>query len=376
MKLLKIFSGKPLKRAEIKVHSDDSKLRVRASRTGGVNAAFHPLRGLTFNTKYGVRASKTFKGLTLGFQGGNTVVRGRWSTKNQLFNLNLSKSGFSLSSKNDYGTYNFTNPNRSSFKFGGVQLRGKKAAGPALFFTALTLSGHLIVFIFHLIIFLLKASLFLIKLIIAFIPVLIDLVYLTLNIILFFSIDLPKQLYNNFSKSNLFHPDIDGLIECSRMQEESKIIKKEIHDEIECESNSLKKAKLTKIEISLDRRIEKIDKKLNQLRKEREEEIILEENNLKEAIADLSHYEDISRYKLIGYYLMALIGSALLLPLILIVIVAIIDSASIITDDVTSMIIFIFLSLLSSLSGTVMLRPVRKLLKLKALKRNLMALQN
>jgi hypothetical protein len=372
MKFLKIFSGKPLKRAEIKIHSDDSKLRVRASRTGGVNAAFHPLRGLTFNTKYGVRASKTFKGLTLGFQGGNTVVRGRWSTKNQLFNLNLSKSGFSLSSKNDYGTFNFTNPNRSSFKFGGVQLRGQKAAGPALFFTTLTLSGHLIVFIFDVIIFLLKASLFVIKLIIAFIPVLIDLGYLTSNIILFFSIDLPKQLYNNFSKSNLFHPDIDGLIECSRMQEESKIIKKEIHDEIECESNSLKKAKLTKIEISLERRIEKIDKKLNQLRKEREEEIILEENNLKEAIANLSHYEDISRYKLIGYYLMALIGSALLLPLILIAIVVIFDPSLIIPDDVTSM---IFLSLFFSLSGTLMLRPVRKLLKLKDLKRNLIALQ-
>ena len=196
--------------------------------------------------------------------------------------------------------------------------------------------------------------------------------YLTSNIILFFSIDLPKQLYNNFSKSNLFHPDIDGLIECSRMQEESKIIKKEIHDEIECESNSLKKAKLTKIEISLERRIEKIDKKLNQLRKEREEEIILEENNLKEAIANLSHYEDISRYKLIGYYLMALIGSALLLPLILIAIVVIFDPSLIIPDDVTSM---TFLSLFFSLSGTLMLRPVRKLLKLKDLKRNLIALQ-
>ncbi|MDB4631613.1 hypothetical protein OAF61_03940, partial [Pseudomonadales bacterium] len=153
---------------------------------------------------------------------------------------------------------------------------------------------------------------------------------------------------------------------------ESKIIKKEIHDEIECESNSLKKAKLTKIEISLERRIEKIDKKLNQLRKEREEEIILEENNLKEAIANLSHYEDISRYKLISYYLMALIGSALLLPLILITIVVIFDPSLIIPDDVTSM---IFLSLFFSLSGTLMLRPVRKLLKLKDLKRNLIALQ-
>ena len=137
-------------------------------------------------------------------------------------------------------------------------------------------------------------------------------------------------------------------------------------------SNSLKKDKLTKIEISLERRIEKSDKKLYKLRKEREEEIILEENNLKEAIANLSHYEDISRYKLIGYYLMALIGSALLLPLILIAIVVIFDPSLIIPDDVTSM---IFLSLFFALSGTLMLRPVRKLLKLKDLKRNLIALQ-
>ena len=85
-----------------------------------MNAAVHPLRGLTFNTKYGMRVSKTFKGLTLGFQGGNTVVRGRWSSENGLLNLNLSKSGFSLSSKSKFGTLTFQS-NRSSFKFAGVQ---------------------------------------------------------------------------------------------------------------------------------------------------------------------------------------------------------------------------------------------------------------
>ena len=122
----KIFKGNPLKRIEIKAGSP--KFRIRASRTSGLNAAIHPLRGLTFNTKHGLRVSKTFRGLTLGFQNGNSVIRGRWSSKNNLLNLNLSKSGFSLSSKSRYGTYNISNPNRSSFKYAGVQIRGKKAA--------------------------------------------------------------------------------------------------------------------------------------------------------------------------------------------------------------------------------------------------------
>ena len=137
----KIFQGKPLKRIELKAGTP--KFRIRASRTGGINAAVHPLRGLTFNTKHGLRVSKTFMGLTLGIQRGNAVVRGRWSSKDGLLNLNLSKSGFSISSKSKLGNYNFTNPHRSSFKFGGIQLRGKKAsglAGIATLFTLLPLS--------------------------------------------------------------------------------------------------------------------------------------------------------------------------------------------------------------------------------------------
>ena len=55
----KIFDGKPLKRIEIKAGSP--KFRIRASRTGGVNAAVHPLKGLTFNKKHGLRVSKTLK---------------------------------------------------------------------------------------------------------------------------------------------------------------------------------------------------------------------------------------------------------------------------------------------------------------------------
>ena len=51
MRWLKIFEGKPLKRIELKAHSQNSKVRLRASRTGGINAAYHPVRGITLNTK-------------------------------------------------------------------------------------------------------------------------------------------------------------------------------------------------------------------------------------------------------------------------------------------------------------------------------------
>ena len=137
MRILKIFKGKPLKRLELKAHSKNSKIRLRASRTGKAQASYHPTQGLTFSTRYGVRFSKTFKGLTLGIQGTKTILRGRWSSKKGLLNLNLSKSGFSLSSSNKLGAYNWSRPNYSSFKFAGLQLRGKKAASIAFWFVAI-----------------------------------------------------------------------------------------------------------------------------------------------------------------------------------------------------------------------------------------------
>jgi len=189
----KIFKGKPLKRIEIKAGSP--KFRIRASRTSGLNAAIHPLRGLTFNTKHGLRVSKTFRGLTLGFQNGNSVIRGRWSSKNNLFNLNLSKSGFSLSSKSRYGTYNISNPNRSSFKYAGVQIRGKKAAGLALL-------GSIITFIKYFLYFIPKIISFIFFFIYAFFygvillcKTLIDLISIIYNLVLFGMIDLPIQIF-------------------------------------------------------------------------------------------------------------------------------------------------------------------------------------
>lgn len=118
--------AKKLKRIEINEKVGPG--RVRASRTGGVSASVSPLKGFTLNTKHGARVSKTYKGLTLGLQNFNSVVRGRWSTKKEGLNVNLSKSGLSVSAKNSLGTFNLKNPNRSSATFAGIQIRGKNAA--------------------------------------------------------------------------------------------------------------------------------------------------------------------------------------------------------------------------------------------------------
>ena len=201
MRLLNIFKKKPFKRIELKVHSKDSKARIRASRTGGINAAIHPLRGLTFNTKHGMRVSKTFKGLTLGVQGKSSVVRGRWTSKNGLFNLNLSKSGFTFSSKSEYGTYNISKPNRSSFKFGGVQLRGKKAAPLAGFFFLMTIGEVVMMpilrFLFNAVRYLILLS---INILIYILTILLKAIPVIYHLILFLIIDVPKQVINNVSQ--------------------------------------------------------------------------------------------------------------------------------------------------------------------------------
>ena len=204
MRFLKIFKKRPLTRLELKAHSKNSKFKIRASRTSGINAAVHPLRGLTFNTKHGLRASKTFKGLTLGFQRGNSIVRGRWSSENGLLNLNLSKSGFTLSSKSKYGAYNISKPNRSSFKFAGIQLRGRKAAGPALIFTILTLVPTLIKSIFSLAASLIYALSFILMLLINILIILLRFVQVIYDSILLITIDIPKQLANNLFQKEIF----------------------------------------------------------------------------------------------------------------------------------------------------------------------------
>jgi len=218
MRLLKIFKNNPLTRLEAKWHSKGSKFRVRVSRTSGINAAVHPLRGLTFNTKHGLRASKTFKGLTLGFQRGNSIVRGRWSSENGLLNLNLSKSGFTLSSKSKYGAYNISKPNRSSFKFAGIQLRGRKAAGPALIFTILTLVPTLIKSIFSLAASLIYALSFILMLSINILIILLRFVQVIYDSILLITLDIPKQLVNNLFQKEIFDFTGKGEIKIDKEQ--------------------------------------------------------------------------------------------------------------------------------------------------------------
>ena len=216
----KIFQGKPLKRIELKAGTP--KFRIRASRTGGINAAVHPLRGLTFNTKHGLRVSKTFMGLTLGIQRGNAVVRGRWSSKDGLLNLNLSKSGFSISSKSKFGNYNFTNPHRSSFKFGGIQLRGKKASGLAGIATLFTLLPYLIIIPFQVMGFLAYLIMGLLQLFFSLILALLKLAILLSEVLMFIIVDFPRQLINLFFRKEIFDvsPDAIDLMEYKIIENE------------------------------------------------------------------------------------------------------------------------------------------------------------
>jgi len=114
----------PQKRIEYKGEN------VRVSRTGGISAT-KTFKGdgvgATINTKHGVRLHKRlFKGARMGFQNGNFQFIGRYNSGP--FNFNISKNGVSTSLKNKRGSYNILKPNYSSFKLGGVQVRGKNAA--------------------------------------------------------------------------------------------------------------------------------------------------------------------------------------------------------------------------------------------------------
>ena len=103
---------------------------TRASRTGGVAVRAEEKVGpvnLTANSSKGVRAStRVANGTRMALQNGRFQLIGRWRAGPLGFNL--SKTGVSASVKNKAGTFNFLKPQYSSFKFAGVQLRGKKAA--------------------------------------------------------------------------------------------------------------------------------------------------------------------------------------------------------------------------------------------------------
>ncbi len=103
---------------------------TRASRTGGVAVRGEKKVGpvnLTANSSKGLRAStRIANGTRVALQNGRFQLIGRWRAG--ALGFNLSKTGVSASVKNKAGTFNFLKPQYSSFKFAGVQLRGKKAA--------------------------------------------------------------------------------------------------------------------------------------------------------------------------------------------------------------------------------------------------------
>ena len=136
---------KPSKRVEYRGEN------IRVSRTGGVSARKNISKdgyGATVNTNHGIRLHKRlFRGARVGLQNGNFQFIGRY--KSGPFNFNVSKSGVSTSIKNKRGSYNLFKPNYSSFKMGGVQLRGKNAAILQLVFMLFQLSINLIKLFWH-----------------------------------------------------------------------------------------------------------------------------------------------------------------------------------------------------------------------------------
>jgi hypothetical protein len=218
MKFLKSLKGKPLKRIELK--ATFNKFRMRLSRTGGLTGSVHPIKGLTFNTRHGLRVSKTYKGLTLGFQRDNSILRGRWSTKGGLLNLNLAKSGISLSTKSLWGNYNISHPNRSSFKFFGIQIRGKNAAGLAALGSIITWSIYVLKLIPKIIYIGVLLGKFLLLILLWVFKVIYTTLMISYHFTLFLMIDIPKQLYNNIFNTNYFDVGIHESDDSNKLSEE------------------------------------------------------------------------------------------------------------------------------------------------------------
>lgn len=114
---------------------------LRASRTGGVSLRAQTKAAgmnLTANSQHGLRVSgNVARNTQLALQNGRFVLRGRYGSGPT--KVNLSKSGLTLSSRNELGTFNWIKPNRSSAKVFGIQMRGRKAANAQLAFMLLSL---------------------------------------------------------------------------------------------------------------------------------------------------------------------------------------------------------------------------------------------
>ena len=131
---------------------------LRASRTGGVSIrAQGRSAGInyTLNSKHGARVStRIAKGTNVGLQNGRFILRGRYGTG--ATKLNISKTGFSVSTKTDIGTLNLLKPNYSSAKIGGVQVRGKNALIIHTIYTVFQLFSFIITTSYNLLLWVVK----------------------------------------------------------------------------------------------------------------------------------------------------------------------------------------------------------------------------
>jgi hypothetical protein len=124
---------------------------VRVSRTSGVAVTKTFKKdgvGATLNTKHGLHLHKRlFQGARMGFQNGNVQFIGSYNRGP--FNFNISKSGVSTAIKNKRGAYNLFKLNYSSFKLGGIQVRGKNAATLQLLYMLVILCVNCIKIFWH-----------------------------------------------------------------------------------------------------------------------------------------------------------------------------------------------------------------------------------
>ena len=102
---------------------------LRASRTGGVSVRAQTKAAglnLTVNSRHGVRVFKAYRQ-----RHQYRIAKWAASDSRSLWKgptkLNLSKSGVTVSTKNEVGTFNWVKPKRSSATVAGINVRGKNS---------------------------------------------------------------------------------------------------------------------------------------------------------------------------------------------------------------------------------------------------------
>ncbi len=111
----------------IGINRNIRKGRARASRTSPPNISIAVTKGITLNSAHGLRLSKSWGALQTAVQNRNFILKGRWNSKSGT-NLNLSKSGISISQNTSIGAFNMFDPKKSSANLVGLNIRGTKAA--------------------------------------------------------------------------------------------------------------------------------------------------------------------------------------------------------------------------------------------------------